>query len=218
VTKRPLVEPPPQPAPQRSDSQQIVDAIVRAAIELGGDGTLATIAERAGVGSTSLHRYFPTLSSIFAEVSRRMFRQLLEQVRAALADRDRDLHAIAREICEIAFAGSNVPMEFRRRMNLEIPLAWSQGVAEAAYKEILDEVTGWLQQNLVAPPADLPARVFIAFACIRGAVSMCLLYPTHAPPADAMVASTTDAVMTVLVGPGGGELRSGDHWIVSEMV
>lgn len=208
MAKRPLVDPPPEPTPQRSDSQQIVDSIIAAAIELGADTTLATIADRAGVGSASLHRYFPTLSSIFAEVSRRMFRMLLSQIRAALADSDRGLHAIAAEICRIAFAGSNVPIEYRRRMNLEIPLAWSQGAAESAYKEILDEVTSWLQRNLVAPPDDLAHRVFVAFACIRGVVSMSLLYPAHAPGIDTMVQRTTDAVMTILVGDTDSTLRT----------
>ena len=84
MAKRPLLGPPREPAPQRTDSQRLVDAIVAAAIELGADATLATIAERAGVGAASIHRYFPTLSSIFAEVSRRMYRQLGTLIRAAL--------------------------------------------------------------------------------------------------------------------------------------
>lgn len=200
MAKRPLLGPPREPAPQRSDSQRLVDAIITAAIELGADATIATIAERAGVGAASIHRYFPTLSSIFAEVSRRMYRQLGTLIRAALANRDRPLPAIVREVCQIAFSGANVPLAYRRRMNLEIPLAWSQGTAEVAYREVLDEVTEWLQRHLTAPPPDLAARVFAAFAFIRGAVSMWLLYPDPAPPCDALVDYTAAAVLTVLGG------------------
>jgi AcrR family transcriptional regulator len=207
MSKRPLLEAPPSPMPQRSDSQQIVDSVIEAAIELGADTTLASIAERAGVGSASLHRYFPTMSSIFAEVSRRMFRSLLSQIRAAFADNDRELHAIAADICRIAFAGSNVPLEYRRRMNLEIPLAWSQGAAENSYTEILGEVTGWLEHNLVAPPSDLAQRVFVAFGCIRGVVSMSLLYPAHAPEVGMMIERTTEAVMAILVADASPKLR-----------
>lgn len=209
MTKRPLVEPPPEPAPQRTASQQIVESIIAAAIELGPDATLATITDRAGVGSASLHRYFPTLSSIFAEVSRRMFRRLLGEIRNALADRDRDLRAIVGHVCQIAFAGSdsNVTLEYRRRMNLEIPLAWSQDAAEAAYGEIIGEVGTWLEANLVHPPPDLAARVFVAFASIRGAVSFMLLYPAHAPPLEVLVDQVTDVAYAALVGSGRAELR-----------
>jgi AcrR family transcriptional regulator len=206
MAKRPLIDAPPEPAPQRTDSQQIVDAIIAAAIELGAGATLATISDRAGVGSASMHRYFPTLSSIYAEVSRRMFRMLLGQIRLALADRDRELRSIVRDVCRIAFAGSNVPLDYRRRMNLEIPLAWSQGSAEIAYREILDEVTAWLQQHLAAPSPDLPARVFVAFACIRGAVSMTLLYPSFTPELEVTIEHTTDAALTALVGGASAEL------------
>lgn len=207
MTKRPLVDVPAVPAPQRANSQQIVDAIVAAAIELGADATLATIADRAGVGSASVHRYFPSLSSIFAEVARRMFRMLRGQIRVALADRDRPLRAIVRHVCEIAFAGSDVSLEYRRRMNLEIPLAWSQGSAEVAYREILDDTTEWLRSNLVEPAPDLAARVFVAFACIRGAVSFMLLYPAFAPTRDEIVERTTDAALAALVGNGSAALR-----------
>jgi AcrR family transcriptional regulator len=205
--KRPLVDPPPEPTPQRSNSQQIVDAIIAAALELGAEATLADIAERAGVGSASVHRYFPTLSSIFAEVSRRMFRMLLGQIKITLADRERALREIVRDVCRTAFAGSNVSLEYRRRMNLEIPLAWSHLASAVAYKEILDEVTGWLEANLVAPPPDLAGRVFAAFACVRGTVSMWLLYPADSPALEAMIDHSTDAAMAVLLSGGSAALR-----------
>lgn len=212
MTKRPLVEAPPEPSPQRSASQHIVESIVAAAIELGADATLATIADRAGVGSASLHRYFPTLSSIFAEVSRRMFRRLLGEIRGALADRDRELREIVRHICQIAFAGSDsaVSIAYRRRMNLEIPLAWSQETAEQAYQEIIEEVSAWLSTHLVEPPPEITGRVFLAFACIRGAVSFLILYPSCAPATDVLIERTTDAALAALLGDGNRALKKAE--------
>jgi AcrR family transcriptional regulator len=206
MAKRPLVDPPPEPAPQRVHAHHIVDAIVAAAIELKGEATLADIAERAGVGSASMHRYFPTLSSIFAEVSRRMFRSLLGHIRTELADRERPLCEIVHGVCRTAFVGGHVPIEFRRRMNLEIPLAWSHGASELAYQEILDEITMWLEQNLAEPPRDLAGRVFAAFACVRGTVSLFLLSPTSAPAMETMIAYTSEAALAVLVGGGSRRL------------
>lgn len=46
-------------------------AVIAAAVELGPDTPLVLIAERAGVGIASLHRYFPTTAALFAEVSAR---------------------------------------------------------------------------------------------------------------------------------------------------
>ena len=57
-----------------------------ATIELGDpDASVNAIAERAGVGIASLYRYFPSKSAIHAEISRRLQRDFLSQVRAILA-------------------------------------------------------------------------------------------------------------------------------------
>ena len=195
---RPPFSEPPGPAPQRADSQRIVAAALAAAVELGPDATLAQVADRAGIGLASLHRYFPTTAAIFAEISRQMYRTLLVQVREILGGEDRDLRSVVGKICRIAFDGPNVSPEYRRRLNLEIPLSWSKTTAEAVYQEVFGEVEAWLASNLAAPPADLSARVFLAFAAIRGAVLMTLLYPALAPSTEVMRAHLTDTVVALL--------------------
>lgn len=202
MPRRPLLDPPPVPAPQRADSQQIVTAVIAAAIEIGPEATLAAIAERAGVGTASLHRYFPTIGAIFAEVSRQMYRTLLEQLRAVMADDEPDLRVVVSRVCRIAFDGPNVSLEYRRKLNLDLPLSWSKGIAEAVYQELLAELTAWLARRLPDPPADLASRVFVAFAYVRGCVLLSLLYPALAPPPEFLIEQLTDTVTATLTRSG----------------
>jgi AcrR family transcriptional regulator len=201
MARRPLMDPPPVPAPQRADSQQIVSAIITAAIDLGPEATLAEIADRAGVGVASLHRYFPTVASIFAEVSRQMYRTVHVQIRAILSEEGLDLRTAIARLCRIAFDGPNVSMEYRRKLNLDLPLSWSKGIAEAVYKEMLAEITEWLAQRLGDPPADLGARVFVAFSYIRGSVLLSLLYPALSPPHEVLIEHLGETIMQIL-SPG----------------
>ena len=198
---RPPLPAPPEPTPTRADSQVIVTAVVAAAIELGPDATLAAIAERAGVGVASLHRYFPTTGALFAEISRQTYRTLVTQIRAVLSDGDRDVRSVTHRLCALAFDGPNVSLAYRRRINLEIPLAWARDTAAAAYREVFADLTAWLTEALPDPPADLPERVFMAFATIRGAVLMSLLYPELAPPPEVMSARLAETLLALLTDP-----------------
>ncbi len=192
---------PPEPAPSRADSKEIVDAVLAAAVELGPDATLTAIAARAGVGVASLHRYFPTTAALFAEISRQTYRTLVLQIREILRDDDRELRSVTRRLCEVAFVGPNLSPAYRRRLNLEIPLAWASDTAAAAYREVFADLTAWLREVLPTPPPDLADRVFMAFATIRGAVLMSLLYPELAPAPATMSTRLTDAIVALLVDP-----------------
>lgn len=191
---------PPEPAAQRADSEQIVAAILAAAIELGPDATLASVAERAGVGKASLHRYFPTVTAIFAEVSRTTYRTLLDQVREITHRPGLDLRQVVEEVCAVALRGPNVSLAYRRRMNLEIPLAWSKDAAEEIYAAVLAELAGWVERNVAEPPADLAQRIFVAFASVRGVVLVSLLFPDLAPPMDELAPHVVDLVVHSLCG------------------
>lgn len=195
--RAPFVKPP-EPVVQRSDSEQIVDAILKAAIELGPDAPIASIAERAGVGRASLHRYFPTTTAIFAEISRLMYRTLLDQVREITLRPGTDLRAVVEAVCDVALGGPNVSLAYRQRLNLEIPLAWSKDTAEAIYAEVLGELVGWIRRNVSDPPADLEARMFVAFASVRGVVLVSLLFPNLAPPKEALAPHVADLVVFAL--------------------
>lgn len=154
---------------------------MEAAIELGPLAPLASIAERAGVGVASLHRYFPTTAAILAEVSRRGHRAMVEQIRELSARDDLDLRAMVREVCRVALEGPGLSLSHRQRLNLEIPLVWSLGAAEESYREALELGAAWIRRSMRAPPADLDARIFVGFASIRGAVLMVLAFPALAP-------------------------------------
>lgn len=169
-------------------------AVVTAAIELGPDTPLALIAERAGVGVASLHRYFPTTASLFAEVSREMYRTLIRQVREITSRTDLDVAQTIAEVCRVVITEPRLSTEHRRRLNFDVPLEWSREVAEAAYREVLDEVITWLRRRLPQPPADLEERVFVAFAAVRGAVLVALMFPRLAPPEDRLVAQVASFV------------------------
>ncbi|MFN0246995.1 MAG: TetR/AcrR family transcriptional regulator [Kofleriaceae bacterium] len=143
-----MIKAPPKPAPRRSDSQKIVSAVIAAAVELGPDTPLVLIAERAGVGVASLHRYFPTTAALFAEVSREMYRTLLHQVREITARDDMDMSTAIAEVCRVVITEPRLPVSHRRRLSFDVPLEWSRDVAEEAYRGILQEVTTWLRRRL----------------------------------------------------------------------
>lgn len=198
--RRPIIQQPPQPRAARADSEQIVASVIVAAIELGPNATLSAIAERAGVGVASLHRYFPTVAAVFAEVSRQSYRALLEQIRGLSARDDVDLREMIQLVCRAAIEGPGLSLEHRRKLNLEIPLLWSMAVAEPVYAEILEAAAIWIRNHVDPTPADLDARLFVAFGGIRGAVLMALAYPSLAPPAEALLPTLVDAAHFCITG------------------
>ena len=198
--KKPIHAPRGRPV-KRADSERIVEAILAAAIELGPDASIAAIAERAGVGRASLHRYFPTTMAIFAEVSRQMYRTLLEQVRVVTRRPDLDVRRVVEEVVAIALEGPKVSLAYRRRLNLEIPLDWSRETAEAIYAEVLGELAAYVRRNDPAPPVDLEQRIFVAFASVRGVVLVSLLFPDLAPPIESISPQVVDLVMHALTAP-----------------
>ncbi|MBP9203461.1 MAG: TetR/AcrR family transcriptional regulator [Kofleriaceae bacterium] len=196
-----MLKKPPEPAPRRSDSQEIVLAVIAAAIELGPDTPLARIAERAGVGLASLHRYFPTTAALFAEVSREMYRTLVRQVRDLLERTDLSVAETVVQVCRVVITEPKLPVEHRRRLNFGVPLEWSRDSAEAAYRDILRDVVGYLQRRWTACGPDIEDRVFVAFAAVRGAVLVSLLFPDLGPPEERMIQQVTRCV-TLTLGLG----------------
>jgi len=199
--RRPILDQPPKPIAQRADSEQIVQAVIGAAIELGPHATLAAIAAKAGVGPASLHRYFPNTAAIFAEVSRQTYRTLLDQMRELITRTDLDLHEMLAEVCRAAVAGPGLSMEHRRRLNLEIPLVWSMGTAEPVYAEVLELGSKWIRSHVEHPPDDLDARLFAAFGMIRGTMLLTMTFPNLAPPLDVLVSTLTESVYRTIATP-----------------
>ena len=83
-----------------------------------------------------------------------------------------------------------------------MPLEWSRDVAEAAYREILSEVVRYLERSLPVRPPDLEERVYVAFAAVRGAVLVSLMFPDLGPPEDRLIAQVSRCVVQTLgIGP-----------------
>lgn len=183
-----ILEPAPEPAPTRSDSVAIVDAIVRALIELDDpDASLNALAARAGVGVASLYRYFPNKAAIYAELSRRLQRDFVAHVRRVLESAE-SVPAAIEACCRLAVIVPGVSPRLRRTLNLNVPLSWSQENASAMFQSAIVQMTQWLAARMDSPPPDLSERVFVAFASGRGLVMLSRMAPEHAPPDEPLIA------------------------------
>ena len=160
-TKRTSLTVPPAPAPTRGDSEQIVEAIIGAAMVLPESASLKDIAECAGVGSASLHRYFPTKGALYAELARRVQRRTLEALRSIMADQSLSVDRALEAMCSMAVF---LPQPLRRTLDLAVPFAWTEEHAAKTFAACIEEIAAWLSQRLTQAPDDLRLRVFAAFA------------------------------------------------------
>lgn len=173
-TRKGMLRPPTPPGPTRGDSKQIVDAVLAAVATLPVDTPLKSIAERAGVGVASLHRYFPSRASIYAELSRRMQRDFVNVLRETLATPEATPLSVADSLCHFAVS---VPRPLRAVLNLDVPFSWTEDNAATSFTVAIDELTGWLSTRILPPPENLRHQVFAAFSCVRGLV----IYSTMMP-------------------------------------
>jgi AcrR family transcriptional regulator len=176
--RRKPLNPPAPPAPGRRDSEDIVRAILDAALTLPPDAPMATIAKRAGVGEASLYRYFPTQGALHAELTRRFQRQFRDDVRRVTESPDLSLEEGLSQICTLAL---RLPKEWRRVADLAVPFTWSESHANEVYGEVIDLITAWAASRVSPPPADLATRVFIAFASVRGIMIVSSMMPERSP-------------------------------------
>lgn len=201
MPKKVALPAPEAPAPNRRDSESIVQAILDAAISLPGDTTMAALAERAGVGPASLYRYFPNLGAVYAELARFTQRQFLDMVKVLTSQPDLPTEQGIEMLCRLAVA---VPRGLRRRVDLDVPFAWSEEHAVPIFEEAIDVITAWLASRLPSPPADLRERVFLMFAFNRGVVIFSAMMPANAPGDEVAVGHMVDLARRLLgLGPRG---------------
>jgi AcrR family transcriptional regulator len=177
-----------------------------AAISLPGDTTMAALAERAGVGPASLYRYFPDLGAVYAELARLAQRQFLEMVKIITADTELATEQGIELMCRLAIA---LPRHLRRKVDLDVPFAWSEQHAIPIFNEAIDVITAWLRSRLPSPPDDLRRRVFLMFAYNRGIIIFSAMMPDGSPEdEDAvrfMVAHATGLLGLGVDAPAPGE-------------
>jgi len=200
-TRDPLA-PQPGPQPTREDSRDIVEAIVGAVMAIADpEATMDAFAERAGVGVASVYRYFPSRGAIYAEISRRLHRKFLSQLREVLARSFSSVDETVTAVCRVVVDGPGVSRELRRCLNAAVPLSWSQESADDTYRVAITEIVVWLTENMEAPPADLPQRVFVAFSGARGAIMMAMLFPDLAPESEKLIQYMAHGTLGYLLAP-----------------
>ncbi|MBL8612550.1 MAG: TetR/AcrR family transcriptional regulator [Myxococcales bacterium] len=202
---------PPKPAPNRRDSAQIVEALVRAAMEIDGpDPSINAIAARAGVGVASAYRYFPTKHAIYAEIARRLRQDFLRRLREALDTPGLSLDESVERVCRVAIELPGAGADLRRKVNLSLPVSWSVE-GDPTFAEAIDAVTVALGRRLEVPPPDLRQRVFVAFAAGRGVVMLSRAMPELTPDEETLVRHLTRGVRAILLGADPPSPRAGDE-------
>lgn len=182
------LDPPRTPRPSRRDSKEIVEAVVIAAMELGGqDPSVNTIAKRAGVGVASLYRYFPNKGAIYSEISKRLQEAFLRDIQAVLANTSLTLEEGVRACCEIAVKSPGVDPSLRQTLNKAYPPSWNAAAMGAVISRVVDEVCDWLDRLFGERSEALRHRVFVAVAAGRGLVMMSRLFPELSPSDDELV-------------------------------
>ena len=208
--KKPLLRPAP-PDAKRSDSKDIVEAIITAGHELASSGlhkvSVAAVAARAGVGNASVYRYFPDKGALFAEIFRRQHQSVLQRLRATLTESTSLREATWRSI--EGFAGfDEEEAKLRRALNFDVPLGWSMAELVPVLDASMDLIAAQLARFLPElSEAEVEQRVFYSVGFVRGAVMMRLLRPERSPDREAMLKILSETVYQIMRGkfPNGEE-------------
>lgn len=182
-----------------------MEAILTAGEELAAQGldevTVAAIATRAGVGTASVHRYFPDKGALFAELFRRQHTRILDRLAAALAA-STTLEEAARRTVE-SFAGfDEQEAGLRRALNVDVPLSWSLDELASVLDRTLDILFEGVRPYLLALPEPvLRERLFHAVGVVRGTVMLRLLRPERAPPTEVSVEFLVTETLSILERP-----------------
>lgn len=91
----------------RADAQRNLARILAAAVEVfaeqGGEASVAEVAARAGVGTATIFRRFPTKDDLLAAVIEHRFRRLVEETRRATGIAEP--HEALRQVMMVSVAG-----------------------------------------------------------------------------------------------------------------
>lgn len=189
---------PQRPAPRNEQSAAIVDATVAAATELGPSASVEAIAKRAGVGSASVYRYFPTKAALFAEVGRRVHLRMKEEIIAL--SRGVEFDEGIERICRMGLEVSQFPESVRRHLHEEVPWSWVDETARVTTEEIVEALVEAIERTTQLP-IDRPAlqqRVIVAISIVRGAALSALRFPNLTGPASALLPDVVRAVRACL--------------------
>ncbi len=190
--------------PKRSDSKAIVEAVLTAARELMASGmgelSMRGVAERAGVGEASVHRYFPSKLALFTAVFAAQHDEILREFRALLegaGSLDEGIHR-----CVRFFAGfGEQELAIRRSLNHELPLTWTLERLVEVTDHTRDVFVAWVLERMPdLSREEAEHRVFYTVSSVRGAVGLRILQPDRAPSPESMVEVLARHVIEVAHG------------------
>lgn len=203
MTSSPLLPPDP-PNPQRSDSVEIVEAIVGAGRELAAAGiqnmTMRGVAKRAGVGVASLYRYFPDRGALLTEIFRRQHHETLQALKESLRDNP-SIEVGIRKCIQSFIDFDEQEVALRRALNFDVPLGWSIGELVPVLEQARGQLVTWLCVQLPElPVVEAERRIFFGLALARGTVMLRLQQPDKAPPSADIVDTVSALVIDILNG------------------
>lgn len=166
----------PRRTPRSRDSEADFDAIVEATANLlaahGLVGvTTNRIAERAGVTTGMVHRYFADKESIIAEVARRLRNANEARLLATLA-RGGDFATMIHEVIEgFVWLDDDRDLAVRRVLQLEVPPSWIRSTADRIWASAEDAIAAVLRERIPALTDDeARRRTFVAMHAVEGVV------------------------------------------------
>lgn len=173
--KRTLGQRTPRRQPVRETSQEIVEAIIAASMELiaetGDIESLTTnhVAIRAGVSVGSLYRYFPDKETIVAEIDLRLRREAASRLMGALTSFGDDLTG-ALERSVLAFLDTpDDRRQVRRALMRSIPLRWTEHNVAQIWASLVPPAAVALRRLIAGlDEAEARRRIQIALHAVQG--------------------------------------------------
>ncbi len=154
------------------------------------------IAERAGVGVASVHRYFPNKQAVFAEVARRRDRQFLADLDRLLSDNP-SLEVGIERCVRLMVEMDAQEAQMRRTLNVDLPVRWSLAEPDPVHVDVIRRLTAWLLGHLPdVSPEVIQERAFLGLGTLLGVVKLSLIVPKLALEPELTVQRMT----RVLVG------------------
>lgn len=145
-------------------SERSREAIVRAVVDLVGEGSLQPtaeqVAERAGVGLRTVFRHFTDMESLFAAMQERLQAELAPLLRAAGPEGDRERRA--RELVQLRATFFERLAPYRRAALLKYRRSeFLRSEHEKLVRALRSDLLRWLPE-LEKAPADLVEAVDVA--------------------------------------------------------
>jgi AcrR family transcriptional regulator len=181
MARRPLTNPRKQASQERSRAtvDALVEATARILVREGFDkASTNRIAEAAGVSIGSLYQYYPSKEALVAAVIERHNRDLMQIVRAALAEiADLPLAEAVRRIVAAAVDAHRLDPRLHRVLAEQIPRTGRLATIEAFNREYFALFRGYLEQHKAKLRAvDLELAAFVCVTSIEALTHTAVLH------------------------------------------